>query len=157
MDLVSADLLRTILSIIGGAAAGFLTSLYFWRKDNKKDIPRLAVEAKSPEKFPAAVFSVRNIGFTHAEDIVVENVRDGDVVAKLKELAPEEAKEIDTLDSDETETIKITYFDVWGRKYKSKWDIFGPANLTAIDPNDPKSAVEFFEPFRIERLDDHRN
>lgn len=97
---------------------------------------------------------MNDIGFTHAEDILVENSRDGDVVAKLKELAPEEATEIETLDSDEMETIKITYFNVWSRKYKSKWDIFGPANLTAIDPNDPKSAVDFFEPFRIERLDD---
>ena len=144
------DIILTLIQVLGGALAGFLTSLFFWLKDRRRDIPRLAIEAKSSEPYASAQFLLRNTGTTHAEHIEIED-KDGGTIKTIRELKPDGVEEFDVLAQDESETLLIKYRDVWNNTYISKWEITGPSLLTAIDTKG--ESIEFFEPYEIERLD----
>jgi hypothetical protein len=145
-------LLSTILGIVGGTVSGFFTSWYFWNRDRQRQAPRLTIEATNPENFSTAIFSLRNTGFTHAEDIIVEDRKNNVIVARIDQLPPDEGRQIEVLEAEEAEIILITYKDVWGKGYAAKWSIAGPRWFEIRDESSAEKKMRYFEPHDVERL-----
>lgn len=155
------ELFAALIGAIAGGIAGFLTSLFFWNKDRTRDAPRLVIEAKSSENYQSAIFSVRNTGFTHAEkiSITVNETPEHHLLLQIDELGPDDAKQIEVLEEDETEDITLAFSDVWGRRYTSRWSIAGP-EFEEIEgekegdlPAGRQEPFTYFEPYSVERID----
>lgn len=138
------ELYGTLLGIIGGAISGFLTSLYFWSESKKKERPRILVDAKGQgflehqDGYAQAVFSIRNVGSTYAENIYVANKNTGKKIRTIAELQPGGIEHLTILNHKESVNIRIGYQDVWGKKYESIWYIEGP-HLVMMDEGDVQS------------------
>ncbi len=137
--------MESVLGIIGGALSGFLASLFFWNLDKKKSIPILII---TTDKEELGKFYVKNTGFTHALDVIIQDEKCNDTIIKLKILSPNQSEWIQNLDLDETEIILILYKDVWGKMYKSTWRINGPTS--GISSEELMTAVSL--PSSVEHL-----
>ena len=136
-----------LLGIVGGAISGFLTSLYFWNKNRKKERPRILVEGKGQgfldpqngypfEAFREAVFYVRNEGSTYAEKILVSNKNTGEKIKMISELKPDGTEYLTIIKYNKSLNIEIKYQDVWGKEYKSIWSIEGPHFIRTNEEGD---------------------
>ena len=127
-----AELTGTLLGIVGGAVAGFLTSFYFWNKNRKKERPRILIGARGQgfldgeEGSAQSVFDIRNVGSTYMEKICITERKTGREIRAIQELHPDESEHLTILKRKESVDIRIEYQDVWGKKYQSIWCIEGP-------------------------------
>ena len=144
--------LTTLLSTILGGVAGFLSSYFFWKRDRQKERPGLVVEGTTNED-GYVTFSIKNIGFTHAEDIVI-TFHTGSV-KKFVEIQPGHLEWFTTLDEDNYLEVSVTYKDVWGKSYTSYWELEGMQRFEYLEnlSNDAEHLEQLIIPYDVRRKD----
>jgi hypothetical protein len=116
-------MLDTIFSGLLGAFTGFLTSLYFWRKSQRKDRPRLYIKVRSIDQVNGeTIFDIENEGMTHAISVSFD---DASLEGISKDFAPKAKEQLCVLTEDETAEYVVSYKDVWGTSYEAQWRLSG--------------------------------
>ena len=117
-------MLEAIISTLLGGLAGFVTSLYFWRKSQRKDRPRLYIRVSTvSQSLGEADFKIVNEGETHAISITLDESSSLETPA---DLAPKGEFDFETIGPDETKEYVLSYYDVWGTRYTATWYLAGP-------------------------------
>jgi hypothetical protein len=148
------EIVDSLLGVVGGAIAGFLTSLYFWSQNRKKERPRLIVEIRNSKMNTQAQFQIRNCGQSYAEDIVIKDLATNKTTYSFKELGPDAVERISFLNHDEFQDIQVEFLDVWKKKYQSKWNLVGPTKVDEfyVENGEEVYGGSFIDPYRIHRI-----
>lgn len=118
---------EAVVSALLGGIAGFLTSLFFWRKSQRKDRPRLYIKVREiDQKDGSAGFEVENEGDTHALNIKFDGYPFPDAPT---DLAPKARFYLEMLGLEESKYHTVGYSDVWGTQYEARWHIAGPTKF----------------------------
>ncbi len=120
--LLNAWMMEELVAAVVGGLAGFLTSLFFWRKSQRKHRPRLYIRmSELDENNGDATFKVVNEGDTHALNIEF----DDSPALDAPDLGPGAEFSLETIDAEESKEYMLSYVDVWGTKYTEKWFLHG--------------------------------
>jgi hypothetical protein len=118
-----------LIGAIAGGGVGFGTSLYFWYRSRKLQMPRLVAKRGNIAELHKIEITLFNDGYSDAEDGIIRFP--GCSEGSFNYLKPSNAisyqfESIDPQDIYEhKKQLIVEYADVWGSRHAQRWSIVG--------------------------------